>query len=74
MGEYYTNGITVYDIDKCCAALKQRDVDQIVRIKYLEKENKKLKDAVYKDSELQRMKAELDNRINGLYDLGEYKE
>lgn len=66
MGEYYTNGITVCDIDKCCAALKQRDADQIARIKYLEKENKKLKDAVYKDSELQRMKAELEEARNDL--------
>ena len=66
MGEYYTNGITVYDMDKCCAALKQRDADQISRIKYLEKENKKLKDEAYKDSELQRMKAELAEARNDL--------
>lgn len=66
MGEYFTNGITVYDIDKCCAALKQRNADQIARIKYLEKENKKLKDNAYKDSELQQMKSDLDDARSDL--------
>lgn len=32
------------------------------RIKYLEEENKKLKDEHYKDSEMQRMEAELKKR------------
>ena len=60
MSEYFKNGITVYDINDCCAALKQRNADQVARIKYLEKENKELKEASYKDSELQQMKSDLD--------------
>lgn len=37
------------------------------RIKYLEEENKKLKDEHYKDSEMQRMKAELKEAKEDLY-------
>ena len=60
MSEYFKNGITVYDIDDCCKAIKQRNDDQVVRIKYLEKENKELKDGTYKYSELQEMKTDLE--------------
>lgn len=60
MGEYWTNDITVYDFDKCIDALKQRNDDQISRIKYLEAENKKLKDKSYKDNELKKMKDSLE--------------
>lgn len=37
------------------------------RIKYLEEENKKLKDEHYKDSEMQRMEAELEKAKDDLY-------
>lgn len=57
MSEYWTSsGITVYDFDKCILALKKRHEDQLDRIKYLEEENRKLKDAAYKDAEMTRMK------------------
>ena len=59
MGTYWTGGITVYDFDKCIDSLKQRNNDQISRIKYLEEENKKLKDESYKDNEMKKMKDSL---------------
>lgn len=61
MGEYWTSsGITVYDFDKCILALKKRHEDQLDRIKYLEEENRKLKDDAYKDAEMARMKSQFD--------------
>ena len=59
MSEYWTSsGITVYDFDKCILALKKRHEDQLDRIKYLEEENRKLKDDAYKDAEMARMKSQ----------------
>lgn len=60
MGKYWTGGITVYDFDQCIASLKQRNEDQISRIKYLEEENKRIKDELYKDNELAKMKDALE--------------
>ena len=61
MSEYWTSsGITVYDFDKCILALKKRHEDQLDRIKYLEEENRKLKDAAYKDAEMAKMKSQFD--------------
>lgn len=70
MSEYWkSNGIHVYDFDKCIAALKQRHDDQEKRIEYLEKENKELKDNNYKDSQLKEMKDRLD-RMTKEYNRG----
>lgn len=61
MSEYWTSsGITVYDFDKCMLALKKRHEDQLDKIKYLEEENRKLKDDAYKDVEMARMKSQFD--------------
>lgn len=68
MSEYWkSNGVHVYDFDKCIAALKQRYKDQENRIKYLEKENKELKYNNYKDAQLQKMKEKLDHMIIAYY-------
>lgn len=61
MSEYWTSsGITVYDFDKCILALKKRHEDQLDRIKYLEEENRKLKDDAYKDAEIAKMKLQFE--------------
>ena len=60
MSEYFTNGITVYDLDKCLQAIKQRDKDNEYRIKCLTEQNKNLKDEQYKDEQLQEMKKKLE--------------
>lgn len=49
----------VYKLDDCLRAIKCRTEDNENRIKWLEKENKILKSAKYKDEELSRMKSEL---------------
>ena len=68
MSEYWTSsGITVYDFDKCILALKKRHEDQLDRIKYLEEENRKLKDAAYKDAEMTRMKSQFDEMKKDYY-------
>lgn len=67
MGQYWTSGITVYDFDKCIASLKQRNEDQISRIKYLEEENKRIKDELYKDNELKKMKDSLEEMKENYY-------
>lgn len=51
----------VYDLDDCIRAIQCRNRDNENRIKYLEKENKKLKEDAYKDEELQKMKERLDS-------------
>ena len=64
MSEYstYFNGeyTHVYDLEDCLKAIRCRNADNEKRIKYLEEENKKLKDEHYKDGEIQTMKSELD--------------
>ncbi len=68
MSEYWTSsGITVYDFDKCILALKKRHEDQLDRIKYLEEENRKLKDAAYKDAEMAKMKSQFDEMKKDYY-------
>lgn len=52
----YTN---VYDLEDCLRAIRVRNRDNESRIKYLEAENKRLKEEHYKDSELQRMQERL---------------
>lgn len=52
--------IHVYDLEKCLAAIRVRNNDNESRIKYLERENRKLKDEHYKDKEIQKMKSQLD--------------
>lgn len=64
MNEYWTHNkqgeyITVYDLDKCLSAIKQRHEDQESQIKYLSQENKKLKDEHYKDEEIQNLKNQI---------------
>lgn len=64
MSEYsiYFNGklTQVYDLDECLLAIQCRNRDNENRIKYLEEENKKLKEKSYKDEELQSIKEQLD--------------
>lgn len=65
MSEYFafndqSEMITVYDFDKCLAAIKRRHEDQESRIKYLLSENKKLYDEHYKDEEIQNMKGQIE--------------
>lgn len=59
---YFTNSVS----DLCQGIIDKADTYE-KRIKYLEEENKKLKDEHYKDSEMQRMKAELKKAKEDLY-------
>ena len=65
MSEYSTNfngeWLHVPDLNDCLKAIKCRNDDNEKRIKYLEEENKRLKDEAYKDIELNNMKEQLDN-------------
>lgn len=54
---YFTDSVS----DLCQGIVDKADTYE-KRIKYLEEENKKLKDEHYKDSEMQRMEAELKKR------------
>ena len=66
MGEYGTYDTEtgeftqVYELEKCLRAIRVRNSDNERRIKYLEEENKKLKENNYKDEELSKMKQQLD--------------
>lgn len=59
---YYTDSVS----DLCQGIIDKADTYE-KRIKYLEEENKKLKDEHYKDSEMQKMKAELKKAKEDLY-------
>lgn len=59
---YFTDSVS----DLCHGIVDKVDTYE-KRIKYLEEENKKLKDEHYKDSEMQRMKAELKEAKEDLY-------
>ena len=59
---YFTDSVS----DLCQGIIDKVDTYE-KRIKYLEEENKKLKDEHYKDSEMQRMKAELKEAKEDLY-------
>lgn len=54
----------VYDLNDCIRAIQCRNADNEKRIKYLEEENKKLKEGHYKDDEMQEMKKTLDKMYN----------
>jgi hypothetical protein len=57
---YFTDSVS----DLCQGIIDKVDTYE-KRIKYLEEENKKLKDEHYKDSEMQRMEAELKKSERG---------
>lgn len=57
---YFTDSVS----DLCQGIVDKADTYE-KRIKYLEEENKKLKDEHYKDSEMQRMEAELKKSERG---------
>lgn len=59
---YFTNSIP----ELCQGIIDKADTYE-KRIKYLEEENKKLKDEHYKDSEMQKMEAELKKAKEDLY-------
>lgn len=59
---YFSDSVS----DLCQVITDKADVYE-KRIKYLEEENKKLKDEHYKDSEMQRMKTELKKAKDDLY-------
>ena len=59
---YFTDSVS----DLCQGIVDKVDTYE-KRIKYLEEENKKLKDEHYKDSEMQRMEAELKKAKEDLY-------
>lgn len=62
--EYYTGyegkHTRVYKTEDAVRAILCRDRDNLNKIELLEEENKKLKDEVWKDEELQKMKTELE--------------
>lgn len=61
MDKYWTSdGMNVYDFNTCIEALTSRFNDQLERLEFLEEENKKLKDAAYKDIEMKKMKEQLE--------------
>ena len=53
--------VEVIPLERCFKAIKVRHNDNVKIIRYLEEENKKLKDNAYKNQELQNMKIELEN-------------
>ena len=57
----------VYELDKALEAIKVRNMNDQDRIRYLEEENKKLKDNFYKDEELSSMKNELNKMKSDYY-------
>lgn len=59
---YFSDSVS----DLCQVITDKADVYE-KRIKYLEEENKKLKDEHYKDSEMQKMKTELKKAKDDLY-------
>ena len=64
MSEYstYYNGewTNVYDLEDCIRAIQCRNADNEKRIKYLEEENRKLKEEYNKDEEVQKLQERLD--------------
>lgn len=64
MSEYstYYNGkyTHVYDLEDCISAIQCRNADNEKRIKYLEEENRKLKEEYSKDKEIQEIQKRLD--------------
>ena len=58
---YYDGKWTqVYNLDYCIRAIQCRNADNERRIKYLEEENRKLKEEYSKDEEIQKMQERLD--------------
>ena len=60
---------TVYELDKALQAIKVRNMDNMDRIRRLEKENNDLKNHSYKDKELAAMRNEL-NKMKSEYYRG----
>ena len=60
MSEYFTNGVQVYDLDRCLAAIKQRNYDNEFKISKLREENEKLRSEQYKDEQLKELNDKLD--------------
>ena len=60
---------TVYELDDALRAIRVRNMKDQERIRYLEEENKKLKDNLYKDEELSSMENEL-NKMKSEYYRG----
>lgn len=50
----------VYDLEKCLTAIRIRNKDNENRIKYLQEENRKLREEYNKDEEIQKMQQKLD--------------
>ena len=67
MWEYatYYNGeyTNVYSLDDCIRAIQCRNDNNEKRIKYLEKENKALKEKQFKDKEIQKMRKRLNEAL-----------
>lgn len=57
----------VYELDKALEAIKVRNMNDQDRIRYLEEENKKLKDNLYKDEQLSSMENELNKMKDDYY-------
>ena len=58
---YYDGKWTqVYNLDDCIRAIQCRNADNEKRIKYLEEENRKLKEEYSKDEEIQKIQEHLD--------------
>lgn len=60
----YTN---VYTTDEIIRAIKQRNEDNLQTINRLEEENEKLKEEIWKDEELQKMRQELEDMREEYY-------
>ena len=55
MSEYFTNDVQVYDLDRCLAAIKQRNYDNEHKISLIRAEIEKLRSEHFKDEKLQEM-------------------
>ena len=74
----FTTGYDSNDIDKCFDSIKMSMQDLEKRNKYLQEENKKLKDEHYKDEEILKLQQELqevrENKYRGFEITKEEKE
>ena len=77
MSEYFTNGVQVYDLDRCLAAIKQRNYDNELKISKLREENEKLRSEQYKDEQLKELNTKLEKAnadLNRGFPITEFEE
>lgn len=59
--------VQVYELNKCLESIRIRNEDNEKRIKYLEEENRRLKEEYSKDEEIKKMQQKLDKMKKDYY-------